>query len=65
MAYSFEGISTHPERRIKVAPCYEDIYRAPSGRKVNESMAFMDLDSIKAREPLKVILPDKNESSNK
>lgn len=65
MAYSFEGISTHPKRKIKPEPCYEDVYGVPCEGKVNESIAFMDLDMIKAREPLKIIFVDGHEIQEK
>lgn len=53
MAYSYEGVSTHPSRKIQLGTQYMDRYGAPAEMRSHEN-ALMDLDCIKNREALLV-----------
>lgn len=53
MAYSYEGVSTHPSRKIQSGTQYIDCYGAPAEMRSHEN-AIMDLDCIKNREALLV-----------
>lgn len=62
MAYSFEGVSTHPNLRIKPKMLYIDNYGGPSDR-INAEEGFEKAyGMIKNREPLKVF-PSKGPES--
>lgn len=53
MAYSYEGVSTHPQRRIQPPRTaqYVDRY-GPSAEMKSHENALMDLDCIKNRKAL-------------
>lgn len=53
MAYSYEGVSTNPSRKIQLGIQYIDRYGAPTEMRSHEN-ALMDLDCIKNREALSV-----------
>lgn len=53
MAYSFEGVSTHPSQKIQLDTQYIDRYGVSAEMRSHEN-ALMDLDCIKNREALLV-----------
>lgn len=62
MAYSFEGVSTHPDLRIKRGISYIDKYGASIDKKDGEEGFERAFGTIKNREPLQ-ILPSSREWS--